>query len=107
MGFSRQEYWSGLPFPSPGDLPNPEIEPCLLHWQEDSLPSEPPGKPYLPVFLFIYLFICCAMWDPHGIFVPQTRIKPRPSAVKAQSPNHGTVREVPFSFSNSVTYLGR
>ena len=34
------------------------------------------------------------MWDPHGIFVPQTRIKPRPSAVKAQSPNHWTAREV-------------
>ena len=31
MGFSRQEYWSGLPFPSPRDLPNPEVEPCLLH----------------------------------------------------------------------------
>ena len=41
MEFSRQEYWSGLPFPSPGDLPNPGIEPrllCLLHWQADSLP---------------------------------------------------------------------
>ena len=40
MGFSRQEYWSGLPFPSPGDLPNPGIKPtslCLLHWQVDSL----------------------------------------------------------------------
>ena len=36
MGFSRQGYWSGLPFPSPGDLPNPEIE--LLHWQADCLP---------------------------------------------------------------------
>ena len=36
MSFSRQEYWSGLLFPSPGDLPNPGIE-CLLHWQEDSL----------------------------------------------------------------------
>ena len=32
MGFSRQQYWSGLPFPSPGDLPNPGIEPCLSHW---------------------------------------------------------------------------
>ena len=33
--FSRQEYWSGLPFPSPGDLPNPGIDQCLLHWQVD------------------------------------------------------------------------
>ena len=37
MGFSRQEYWSGLAFPSPGDLPNPDRL-CLLHWQVDSLP---------------------------------------------------------------------
>ena len=40
-GFYRQEYWSGLPFPPPGDLPDPESEPqllCLLHWQVDSLP---------------------------------------------------------------------
>ena len=34
MGFSRQEYWSGLPFPSPGDLPNPGIEPCLPHGRQ-------------------------------------------------------------------------
>ena len=63
LGFSRQEYWSGLPFPSPGDLPIPGIEPRLLHCrqtlyplrhqgsprppalQADALPSEPPGKP--------------------------------------------------------------
>ena len=38
MGFSRQEYWSRLPFPSSGDLPGPGIEPCLLHGQADSLP---------------------------------------------------------------------
>ena len=46
MGFSRQEYWSWLPFPAPRDLPNPGIEPHLLHlllWQVDSLPLVPPG----------------------------------------------------------------
>ena len=41
MGFSRQEYWSGLPFPSPGDLPNPGIEPGSPALQTDALPSEP------------------------------------------------------------------
>ena len=46
MGFSRQEYWSGLPFPSPGDLFNPGIKPGSLTLQEDSLPSEPPRKPH-------------------------------------------------------------
>ena len=45
MGFSRQEYWSGLPFPSPGDLPDPGMEPRSLALQADTLPSEPPGKP--------------------------------------------------------------
>ena len=43
MGFSRQEYWSGLPFPSPGDLPDPEIEPRSPALQTDALPSEPSG----------------------------------------------------------------
>ena len=46
IGFSRQEYWSGLPFPSPGDLPDPEIEPGSSTLQADTLPSEPPGKPF-------------------------------------------------------------
>ena len=45
MGFSRQEYWSGLPFPSPGDLPNPGIEPGSPTQLADSLSSEPPGSP--------------------------------------------------------------
>ena len=43
--FSRQEYWSGLPFPSPGDLPDPGIEPRSPTLQADALPSEPLGKP--------------------------------------------------------------
>ena len=47
MGFSRQECWSGLSFPSPGDLPNPGIEPGSPALQADALPSEPPGKPIL------------------------------------------------------------
>ena len=45
MGFSRQEYWSGLPFPSPGDLPDPGIEPRCPALEADALTSEPPGKP--------------------------------------------------------------
>ena len=45
MEFSRQEYQSGLPFPPPGDLPDPGIEPTSLASQADALPSEPPGKP--------------------------------------------------------------
>ena len=44
IGFSRQEYWSGLPCPPPGDLPNSGIKPRSPAFQADSLPSEPPGK---------------------------------------------------------------
>ena len=45
MGFSRQEYWSGLPCPPTGDLPNPGIQPRSPALQADALTSEPPGKP--------------------------------------------------------------
>ena len=45
MRFSRQEDWSGFPFPTPGDLPDPGIEPTSPAWQADSLPRVPPGKP--------------------------------------------------------------
>ena len=54
MGFSRQEYWSGLPFPSPGDLPNPGTEPRSPALQADALPSEPPGKPLCGELLCLF-----------------------------------------------------
>ena len=50
MGFCRQECWSGLPFPSPGDLADPGIKPTSLALQADSLPHEPPGK--LPMSMY-------------------------------------------------------
>ena len=46
MGYSRQEYWSGLPFPPPGDLPDPGVEPASPHCMQ-ILTAEPPGKVYL------------------------------------------------------------
>ena len=46
MGFSRQAYWSGVPLPSPGDLPDPGIKPRSPEPQADSLPSEPPAQPW-------------------------------------------------------------
>ena len=49
MEFSRQKYWSGLPFPSPGDLPNPGMESGFPELWADPLPSEPPGKLKVPV----------------------------------------------------------
>ena len=54
MEFFRQEYWSGLPFPSPGDLPNPGIEAGSPTLQADALPSEPPWKPLLPKITVIF-----------------------------------------------------
>ena len=45
MGFPRQEYWGGLPFPSPGHLPDPEIEPASSAWQADCLPLSQLGSP--------------------------------------------------------------
>jgi len=76
MEFSKQEYWSGLSFPSPGDLPNPGIEPRSLALQADSLPDEPPGRP--PVAL---------LWQPlkkkykppkRGTLGFQAQSQPRP-----------------------------
>ena len=69
MGFFRQEYYSGLPFPTPEDLPNPGIKPTSLkspELQANSLPSVPPGK-LMPIwywFLFVWFgfFVCLFCW---------------------------------------------
>ena len=55
MGFSRQEHCSGLPFPSPGDLPNPGMEPRFPAVQADSLPSAPPGKTLICILADSYM----------------------------------------------------
>ena len=61
MGFSRQEYWSGLPFPSPGDLPDPGIEPRSPALEADALTSEPPGKLKVDVFWELSCFFYIPM----------------------------------------------
>ena len=63
LEFSRQESWSGLPFPSPGDLPNPGIEPESPALQADSLPSEPPGK-------HVYMCVCVCLCVCVCVYVP-------------------------------------
>ena len=55
MGFSRKEYWSGLPFPSPGDLPDPGVKPGSPTLGADALTSEPPGKPNLAYYIFLLI----------------------------------------------------
>ena len=68
MGFSRQGYWNGLPFPSPGDLPDPGIEPAFAVSpvsQADSLPAEPTGKPVVS-YLSVSLLLMCALCSPNS-----------------------------------------
>ena len=64
MGFSRQEYWSGLPFPSPGDLPNPGIEPRSPVSQADSLLIELQGKP-LSCYGYVMVILWLLLWLLH------------------------------------------
>ena len=99
MGFSRQEYWSGLPCPPSGDLFDPGIKPasnlhllCPLHWQVGSLPLTPSGKPNysllntISVLDTVFFFFCfffatsCGMW----ILIPGPEIKPKPSALEGR-----------------------
>ena len=65
MGFSRKEYWSGLPFPSPGNLPDSGIKPWLPTLQADSLPSELPGKPS------IFMLVSQPCLDIAGLYFSQ------------------------------------
>ena len=64
MGFPRQEHWSGLPLPSPGDLPHSGIEPASLHWQAHSLPLHYLGSPFNSAALLFFLII----WNITSIF---------------------------------------
>ena len=67
MGFSRQEYWSGLSFPSPGDLPDPGIKPRSPASKADSLLTELRGKPYQwyeTYYLFSLQLVLCCIWIP-------------------------------------------
>ena len=54
IGFPKQEYWSGLPFPSPGDLTDPEIKPTPPDWQGDSLPLSHLGSPHITLYMYIH-----------------------------------------------------
>ena len=69
MGFSRQEYWSGLPFPFPEDLPDPGIKPGSPTLWADALPSEPPGKvPFCLLYLY-HIFLYFAYKGCHMLFL--------------------------------------
>ena len=61
MGFSRQEYWSGLPFPTPGDLPNPGIELAFPALAGGFFTTEPPEKPYSFILATLVFIFCCQL----------------------------------------------
>ena len=102
MGFSRQECWSGLPFPSPGDLPDPGIEPGSPALQADALLSEPPGKTSDKLYLHIPgLFMA---WSPESLCPFQNQ------KMLFSSFNHRSFEDVPTflptaSSSNSLVKL--
>ena len=69
MGFPRQGYWSGLPFPSPGDLPDPGIKPGSPTLQADPLPSEPPGSPKLLTNDIFFHFCALSTRKPETVLL--------------------------------------
>ena len=96
MGFSRQEYWSGLPFPPPGDLPNPGIKPRSPELQADALPSEPSGEPLADYAAAAKsLQSCPTLCDPIDGSPPSS---PVPGILKARS-----LEWVAISFSIAVS----
>ena len=85
----RQEYWSGLPFPSPGDLPHPGIKPGSPTLQADSLPTEPPGKPSIKYLLGLYS-------------APDTMLSDNLYTVVDLSSQHTTIQNWPSSLPTSA-----
>ena len=117
-GFSRQEYWSGLPCPPPGD----RMEPRSPTLQVDSLPAELLGKPFtmymyikllFPVFFFnsnfSFLFYLFIYFWPHcmtyGILVPQAGIEPIPLSLEARCLDNWTTEEVSLCVLKHITIL--
>ena len=120
MEFSRQEYWSGLPFPSPRDLPNPGIEPGSPALQADALPSELPGKPsqslpklrsFESVMPSNHLILCRAVFLLPSIF-PSIRVFSNESAPRMRWPKYWTslvaqrLKRLPDMWETSVRSLG-
>ena len=84
MEFSRQEYWIGLPFPAPGDLPDSGIKPGSPALQADSLSSEAPGKPYMCVWLiFMTTHSSILAWG-----IPRTEEPGRLQSIRLQKVGH-------------------
>ena len=95
MEFFKQEYWSGLPFPSPRDLPDPAIKPRSPELQADALPPEPPGKPgspvksQLPFPVFILYLISSTVSSLRAAVTPPARVWAHSSASHKSEPTRG------------------
>ena len=87
MGFSRQEYWSGLPFPPPGDLPNPGIKPVSPALAGRFFTTEPPGKPICPGQTCTLGHARCRWLSP-GLQAPPGAQRERGVIQKSSSPAH-------------------
>ena len=99
MGFSVQEYWSGLPFLSPGNLPDPGIEPRSPTLETDALPSEPPGNKYRYIYINFTLYILYIHMVPllqNGIW-DSSMYKPS-SHLRLQNENGIVVRNIVYRF---------
>ena len=100
MGFSRQEYWSGLPLPSPGDLPHPGTEPESPALQVVSLPPESLGKPHMHIFrsILIYSF-------PGGSVGKESAFNPRDSGSvpgSGTSPGEGNGNPLQYPYLGNL-----
>jgi len=94
IGLSRQEYWSGLPFPSPGDLPDPGIEPRSPALQADSLLSELPGKPIQYVSKFRKLSNGHRTGKGQFSFQSQRRAMPKNVQITIQLPSFHMILKI-------------
>ena len=102
MGFSRQEYWSGLPLPSPGDLPNPGIKPRFSALQADTLPYKPPGKP-LPIPYIVSIMYICQSQSSNSSHLP---LSPIPLFSMSVSPSALQIRlSIPIFFKFHIYVL--
>ena len=99
MGFSRQEYWSGLPFPSPGDFPDPGIKPGSLALEADALTSEPPGK---PKYSKSHTVLIIESWD--GQWIPRHRTKVTNNVKKNKLLHQNSVREGYYKWTSVLEW---
>ena len=122
MGFSRQQYWSGLPFPSLGDLPDPGIKPRSPALESDALPSEPQGKePIDGQYLNQTDYILCSQrWRSsiesaktrlgadcgsyHELLIAKLRLKLK-KVGKTTRPLRYDLNQIPYDYTVEVTSL--